>query len=309
MRYPELLKVSWMRYWQNKSLLSVLLLEFIARTIAIAAFIAIDIAVVVALNGPVIPGEAGLTQFMNAKTYIVLTILLLVEFFAILYINSFFSAGFFGMLRNVVQDGSTTFDEFLPNAKRYWYATFRYLIIPYILLLLAMLPFAYFYALSATAAAFGGMFDASLLPYLAVSGVITLLVAAAILYWFSYGSAIIVFDDTDAWTAMKDSFALAKRRAGATMMMTALCMLVLLLAFAIYHSINLTFMLLAQRLQQEWMLTAARILELLLQIITLSAAVIAGIIVFMVYDGITSEKAARHVRAEKMPVSRIRKRA
>jgi hypothetical protein len=126
MRYSERLSLSFKQYWQNRSLLSVLLLEFIARTIFIAISIMVDIFIVMWINGATVGAVPDVGAFLNLKTYAVLAALLIVQFIGLLYINSFFSAGLFGMLKNVIQDGSTTFDEFMPSAKRYWYETFRY---------------------------------------------------------------------------------------------------------------------------------------------------------------------------------------
>jgi hypothetical protein len=299
MRYSERLSFSFKQYWQNRSLLSVLLLEFIARTIFIAICIIVDIFVVMWVNGAAINAVPDVGAFLNIKTYTILAILLILQFIGLLYINSFFSAGLFGMLKNVIQDGSTTFDEFMPSAKRYWYETFRYLLLPYGIMMLALLPFMYIYGVMSVMVTLGAMpYDGVLVPLL-----VTLLIAVAatiiVLFWFSYGPAIIVFEDASAWDAIKESCKLAKRNAGKTALMSATCIIIVAIAFLLMHGINIGMTMLGMRVQAAWFDTARRIIELLLNIVIISASVIAGIFIFRTYDDLTMRKAARHVRTGK----------
>jgi hypothetical protein len=299
MRFTRRLGLSFRQFWENRSLLSVLLLEFIARTVLIVLFIVINLAAIALINQDTMQwlpsGAPDLGSLMNAKTYAALLILGIIEFIAILYVNSFFSAGYFGMVKNIIQDGSTTFAEFFPSAKRYWYATFRYLLPPYIIMTLAIIPFAFLYGVYSMVAAFGGSMDAQSLATLAIAFTIASVVSVIIVFWFSYGPAIIVFEDIGAWQAMRESFLLARRHFAATAAMTLTISAIIGIALALVYGINIGFAYLTLRVGSAELAALAQTIELLLNIVTLSAAVIAGLFVFHTYEDLTMRKEVRRV--------------
>jgi hypothetical protein len=251
-------------------------------------------------------GTPQLDSFMNAKTFVVLAILFVIEFVAFLYVNSFFSAGYFGMLKNIVQDGSTSFDEFMPNAKRYWYPTFRYLALPYLILLVFTLPFAYFYGIFSMVAAVGGIMTASSLNYILITFAIAFIAAVAILFWFSYGPALIVFEDMDARQAMKTSFKLARTNLWPTTVMTVTCTVIVGVTMLLVYGVNLGFAWLVVSSSQ--LAAVANVVELLLNIAIISAGIVASVFIFYTYDELTMRKDARHMHTRK-PTHHLKRKA
>lgn len=302
MRYAKRLGASFRDFFHNKSLLSVLLLEFIARIVLFSFFIIINVLIVMLLNQSNIlwtpAGTPILSSLMNAKTFVTLTILTIIEFVGFLYVNSFFSAGYFGMLKNIVQDGSTSFDEFIPNAKRYWYPSFRYLAAPYIIAFVTSLPFMYFYGIFVMVAVSGGIMDASSLNIIAMSFGISVLAAVILLYWFSYGPALIVFEDMQALEATKTSFKMARQNVSATILMTTTCVLIIGIAFLLVFGVNLGFAWIISRAPSAALEFTAHLIEYLLYIVIISAGIIASVFVFYTYDELTMRKDARHMHTK-----------
>lgn len=304
MSYSTNLSASFSQFWGNRSLLSVLLLELVARTLLIILFVLVNGAAVIGLNG--VPSTPDIDHFLNAKTVITLAILALVEFFIILYVSSFFSAGFFGMLKNVIQDGATTFHEFLPNAKRYWQPTFRFLLVPYIIMLLSMIPFIFVYTSASAAMLYGARLDPATVQLLVLTLGISLLVLLLLSFLLSYGPAIIVFHDAGAWEASKESMQLAKRYVGKTLAMIITVGIIIGIMLLLVNLINgaISYWLDSIGAPSQ----AMQFTEFVLSIFVVVAIIIASIFVFQTFDDITMRRKARHVGTSK-PKQAIRRKA
>ena len=154
MSHIDHLSFSFKQFWNNKSLLSVMLLEFILTFLLGILFFVADLAIITVLNKAalgaiVVPidspqyQQAFLIAIWNMHTILVIGVILLMQSVILVYVDSFFKSGFYGMIKNVIQDGSTSFKEFLPEAKRYWHAMFRLLLLRYAIFAAVAIPFIF----------------------------------------------------------------------------------------------------------------------------------------------------------------------
>ncbi len=190
-----MLKRAWQDFLHNPVLTLLLFLEFLFFTPVTVLFF----------------------LFQNASPYLVGSAQLLL----FLLIDAFFKAGFFGMAKNVVIDGSTSLREFLPNAKRYWVPILSFQGTVLLLLVLAGLPLLFF----------GRLPDNGALVLLAlVFFMVVLLVVVA--YWMLWAIPFVLFKNRTFLDAIRDSISMANRNVKGTVV-TALIMLLVLLTASI----------------------------------------------------------------------------
>ena len=300
MEYSPKIKQSFSGMWNNKSLWSVLILELILTTILGILFFLGDTAVVAYLNSDVLQG--GLTGFdwtllLNAKTIVTTVFLLVLQFFIFVYVDSFFKSGFYGMIKNYVKDGSTTFKEFIPEAKRFWHPMFRLLLIRFVIFAVFGIPFmlALFSILGTTPQ----FIDSSQIILFAVTALVFAIVALLVFFWFLYSEAYVVFDDMGAWESIKASARLANQNKGTSIVVILLAILFLLGAGIISGLLVLPLDLAVKATQSTGLAITRDVINFLLNIISLVATVVVSILVFLVYSELTTIKAARTT-----PVSR-----
>ena len=160
--------------WRSPALLGILFVEFVALFIASIGFALIPVA------------SLGV-----AIAILVIQLVLSLLFDAVV------TAGFSGMVRNAVEDGSTTIREFLPALRRYWTRFVGYFIIRAAIIILLAIPFI-ISVIDPPIAGYTGFHYA----WFAFFAVASALVA---FFWLLWTAAIIVFDDAQTLDALKDS--------------------------------------------------------------------------------------------------------
>jgi len=289
MRYWEKLGKSFSGFWRSPSLLGVLLLCYVLYALlAVLSILAQN-----ALLQLLAPGATDPAQLFTPTIMAALFVFTVIETFVMVYAFSFFLAGFFGMVKNSQQDGSTRFREFFPSAKRYWRATFRYLWLPVIILFVFSLPFRYLGTIaqqySTISAVPSLQFSLLLLSALAVS----LIALVMTLFFFSFGPAIIVYDDAEAWSATKESFKLSYKNVGRTLsaVFTTLLFLgvVVILSAAVLFSAESAF-------TSQSGVTLFLLLKVLFDVLIIIAGIVSAFFVFYTYRDLTIATAARKQR-------------
>jgi hypothetical protein len=292
-----------------------MLLEFIARMILLMVFMLLDVFIIGVMNKDVIIGMTSqnfdFTPLLNAPTIIVTLVLVIIELIVMLYINSFFSAGFFGMVKNHVKDGSTSFGEFMPSVKRYWTAMFRFLFIRYAVMLVFSIPlgFAIFSVLGTSP----GFVTTAQWAILAIAFAVALVCGLIIYFWLFYGEAAIVFEDLEAWKAVKRSSAIARSNVKVTLgALFSVVLFLILASLAVslclapfdYMIAKIT---LAQGDPQAWVLTR-QIIELVLNIVTISAMIITSIFIFLTYNQVVGKRPAAKPVKEQVKATSIKRK-
>ena len=204
-----MLSLSFKETWKNPALIGVSVLQIIALF-----FLGL-------LFGLFMYGVFS-TRAPSIGMIIAFLFVLLLQFLIFLLIRGFFSAGFYVMVKNVTQDGSTTFREFVPGAKRYWLHFAAYLFCRYLIVLLLMMPFL----VSLSSDPMGGI---GFFPSAAQIGWFFFWVvssAIVLFFWLLWGEALIVYEDLSAWEAIKGSIRMANENVGQTVKVALLSGLV-----------------------------------------------------------------------------------
>jgi hypothetical protein len=303
MNYSDRVTASFREFWKSPALLSVLILEFIITILLAFLFFFSDTVLVGMLNKAAVAqvieqtGTIDWHVFLNTKTMVVLAVLLLIQGFVFIYIDSFFKSGFYGMLKNLVQDGTTTFNEFMPMAKRYWPAMFRFLLVRYALMLLVLAPFfvaAIQFVATTPALVTQGQYIA-LFTTLAAGALLALLIS----FWFLYGEAVIVFDDARASEGIRGSMQLANKNVGFSLATLFTFIAIAALGVIAASIISFPFDYAAEATKSFGLAILADVVRFVLNLITISATVVASIFVFLSYRDLTEAPAVRKAPAVK----------
>ncbi|HIH24981.1 TPA: hypothetical protein HA251_08160 [Candidatus Woesearchaeota archaeon] len=198
---------AWSLLRHSPSLIGVLVLEYIARTVLVVLFIMIDAMIVLAMNPDAAsilatqPGSIG--PLLNAPTIAVVVLVVIIELLILLYASSFFISGFYGMAKNTIKDGSARFGEFIPSVKRYWRVFFRFYFLKYGLTILLFIP-----AIIMTAVLLAspqGATDTMVYLSFAIALLFSVIATVVLHVWLFYGEAVIIFADAEALPAAKQS--------------------------------------------------------------------------------------------------------
>jgi hypothetical protein len=299
MQHGAKLKYAFTKVWQSPALLSVSLLEFIFTVLLGFLFYLLDMFILKSMNIEVFSAAGGdWHSLVNPTTIFVGLLLILVQGIIFVYVTSFFKAGFYGMLKNTIHDNSTVFAEFMPSAKRYWYALFRLLLFRYAILFCIASPFILSFIIYVwTTPQFVSSSLSLVLMSTFLLGILLGLLTFFLLMW---SEAIIVFEDEDALNAMKQSFQLTKKY----MMIPFVAFLVFLLlivgAVVVSSIISVPFELAATRLPPaegakiglmtpQWQMTND-LVDFLLNVVTIYASIVGSLFIFAVYYELTREK-------------------
>jgi hypothetical protein len=313
MTYGERLKTSFAHFKKSPSLLNVMIMEFILSVLLGILFFVGNLAIIVwlnqtgfqALGDQALDMEAFIAVALNAKTIITLVLVLIVEGLIFVYMDSFFKAGFYGMLKNAVHDGSTTFQEFVPEAKRYWHPMFRFLLLRYVLLIVFGIPLIV--AAISVAGTTPALISSSQWVLLGVTFTIFIVAMLLIFFWLFYGEAVIVFEDADTKQAVKDSGRIVKQHLGATIGAFLIVVGIILVATVVESVLALPFDALAEKVGSTAFLRD--VVKFLLNIITISAGIIASIFIFLTYDNFTNTRSVRKPTAKMTTKKPIRRKA
>jgi hypothetical protein len=310
MTFGQRLSASFSQFKKSPSLLTVMVLEFILSVLLGMLFFIGNLAIIVYLNETALGSisreamdiQALINIAMNARTIITMGILLVLQGIIFVYMDSFFKSGFYGMLKNAVHDGSTTFQEFVPEAKRYWHPMFRFLLLRYALIVLFGIPF--FIALLMFAGTNPALISTGQVTFFIGSLIVFVIALLLIFFWLFYGEAVIVFEDATAKQAVRDSTRLAKQNfkltAGSFLVIAAM----IIVAAIIESIIVMPFDYLAQNVASMQVLRD--FVRFILNIITISAGIIASIFIFLTYDHLTTK---REVRRPAAKISKIKRKA
>lgn len=206
-RMREPLSRAWSLLRHSPSLVGVLVLEYIARTVLVVLFIMLDAMIVLAMNPDAVsvltaqPG--GIGPLLNAPTITVVLLLVIIELFILLYASSFFISGFYGMAKNTIKDGSARFSEFIPSVKRYWRSFFRFYFLKYGLTIIVFIPAIIMTVLLLASPQNAADSQAYISFIIAV--LFSVIAAIALHVWLFYGEAAMVFADAEALPAAKRS--------------------------------------------------------------------------------------------------------
>jgi|GEM_PF-5687110 len=310
MDYAPKLKQSFSGMWHNKSLWSVLILELILVTVVGILFFLGDLAVLAYINKDIVAN--GLTTaadwyaLLNMKTYLVGGILLLIQGLIFVYLSSFFTAGFIGMVKNLVKDGSTTFAEFIPEAKRFWYPMFRLTLVRYAILTVVAIPaFFAFLSFSLTTPQF---LETSQIVYLVVSFLVLAVVATLVYFWFLYSEACVAFEDMQALQSIKTSARMANQNIGTSAVIVLLAFVIFFGAGIISALLILPFDIAIELQPQPWLMFTRSVVNFLLNIFTILATIVASVFVFLAYQELTVIKSVRKMPVAAMPKTTIKRR-
>lgn len=309
MEYSERLRSSFVAIGRSPSLLAVMLLEFIARMVLVVLFAILDLAVLGYINKDVLsamtPDTMSWAPLLNPTTIIVGVLLLVVQMLILLYIHSFFASGFFGMVKNYVKDGSTVFAEFMPGVRRYWRATFRFLFVRYGVMLLLSIPFGI--ALFNVLGTQPGFVTNTQWGLFIGASIFTIITGILLFFWLFFGEAAIVFEDLEAWEAVKRSGSIASKRIGLVIGGLVTIFVIVLIASFIVTILTLPFDVKIESLRavgdtaamSGWMM-ARDIVNFILNVVTIVANIIVVVFIFLTFnDAVGGRPAARPVVATK----------
>jgi len=292
MSYIDRFRKSFVAAKKNPALLSVLILKFILSALLFMLFAVVDTLIIIMLNKSAlqfVPVEMlGVNSFLNAKTVFVASILFLVELFIFTYVNSFFNAGFYAMIKNMMCDGSTLFKEFFPEAKKYWAAFFRLLLVKYALFLIVALPLIV--GLISYLATVPSAISTTQAWWLIGSIFFFGLATITLFFVFLYAGAVLVYEREDALPAMKASLQLIKNKFWYSVCIGLTIAGLFFVAFILSALLLIPFEKLAQLFPDKGVVILHDIASFVLNIVTLIATVITSIFLFMSYDELTMKR-------------------
>jgi hypothetical protein len=292
MAYSDRIKSSFAGFWRNPSLLVVLILEFVGLLV---------LGVLFTLLSMVMPK----TWLSGQPTLalVVMLLIMLVQLFVYLYVHSFFASGFYGMAKNLVQDGSTVFSEFVANAKRYWHEFFWFLFVKSVIFILIGAP------LFIAAVSFYGTDPSLVTPDQQTAVLVTLSLFltlwTVVSFWLLYAKASITFREDGPLKAINTSFKMANARAGASLAALMWVVLTAVVGIALFFLLLLPFDLAYNATQSTTWSVVGDIFYLLFTVVPMSASIIGSLFVFFTYEEITADKPHKTVvKVAKRPVAR-----
>lgn len=293
MSHLERLAESGQDLWRNPSIMGVMVLQYVLFTLLGVLFILIDLAVVASINGealaPLLTGTAPTEAFVhaiwNAPTIITLSIIIFIQLAILTFIGALFTAGAYGMIRNLLLDGNTTFKEFVPMARRYTGRIFRFTLLRYAIILipLIILTFAFVGILGTTQ---GLVSDSQFTFLFGAMGLVAAVALTASLLLL-YGDAIIVFEDIDAIPAAKRAVVLVRAHFKTSFAAGVLAVVLVLLFMAL-----LIFVSIPLQPSPETTPTFARVMgtqavDILGNVLLLAVSLTITIFIFRTYRAVT----------------------
>ena len=273
--------------WRNPSLLGVLVLQYAIVTLLGILFGLMDIALIASLNGGTLgplldqgaPQEALIGAVWNAKTAIALGVVGGVQFLLLTAVASWFTAGAYGMIRNLLLDGSTALREFRPMARRFVWRIFRFTLLRYALLAVLTAPLVFsFLGIAGTTS---GLVTPGQMAFFTIALIAFVVIGLFVMLLLLYGDAVIVFEDAGALRAAKRTLLLVRRHPW-TSLVTGLLSIALLALFAIIISF-----LLAPLRAAKQAVVASEGLGIIGNVLLVAAGTVVVIFIFRTYRSIT----------------------
>lgn len=301
MKITQNLSRAFALFIQNPSLFGVALSEMILLYLAGMLFFLGDMAILFAMNKdrlanvPLENLDASLAAFMNPTTIAVFLLLLFIQGLALLLLDSFFKSGLYGMMKNAILDGSTSFAEFMPEAKRFWPPMLRFLFIKYFLVILVLSPFIFIiFRLMTTP-------QTSVSDSLAIASLLSMTLSfflwGVLSFVLLYGEAGVVLGRMTAFESVKSSVSTIKKHF-LTSVLLGLLIIGLFLAILIFEWI-LTIPINAQEPASNVFdsgsspaLSIARMtVSFFSNLLILSLTIISSLLIFLMYRGFSSKRA------------------
>ncbi|MDD9953945.1 MAG: hypothetical protein OXR66_06430 [Candidatus Woesearchaeota archaeon] len=282
MRFAKLFTQSVKDAAKNLSLLGVLLIAFITTALAGLLFFLLDNYFLTVLHPGIATAQdpiAFINSQLDMPTIAMLLTLLLVQSIVLLLIDSFFRAGFYGMIKNLYHDGHTTIREFTPNAKRFFLPLFGFQFVRYALLFIIGIPFLFTLL----------QFMSSSYPDMVQLGVvfgITSLLALIVLFFLLFGEVIIVAENESSAGAVLRSVRTVKKYFVRSLITGLTVFLLLGVVYVVSGFIETPLGAACQAAQGGTMCIAADAVNILFRIVTICAGIITSIFIFRVYKGL-----------------------
>jgi hypothetical protein len=298
MSYLANLRKSFSDFFSNPALLTVAILWFLLTFLVSILFDMIRLSALYYVNpglfNAFLTGAQDWFTHLNTATYVSLGVFYVIEGFVFAYILSFFMAGFYGMLKNLMQDGSTVFAEFFPEAKRHWYAMFRLQITRVAAGLLMILLFGY--SLLQLAGTTPGFITATQQLAITISTILGILLFLLLTYFLLYSESMVVLESTGAWTAIRDSSRLAANRIARTITIFLTMLLLIALAALLVYVLSAATDALLQPQASKAMMIIATILNYLYLLVGFSGVILSHLFIIRNYYQMTVDTAGRKQR-------------
>lgn len=281
--------------WRNPSVWGVLIAQYVLFLLLMLLVGAIDFFLLLAINADTlaplavdpssVPPEALVNAIWNPTTFIVMGIVIAIEFVLLMIVAAWFTAGAYGMIRNLLLDGSTTIREFFPNAKRFVWKIWRFSLLRLALLAIPLIPFLYTFAtLIGTTPGFATTTQLTL--FLITLGVLTI-VGLLVALLFLYGDAVIVFEDVDAIPAAKRTLALVRQNLGVSVVTGLLALASVILFSIVLGLLIMPVQVTADARQTTGWIVASETLSVLQNAILVALGAIVTIFIFRTYRLVT----------------------
>jgi hypothetical protein len=293
MKYGARLSYSVRSFFANPALLSVILLWFILNFLLAILFDLVKLALLPFVNPEYL--QAALTgmdttPFLTPATYAFNAVFFLVQGFVFVYVLSFFSAGLFGMFKNLMQDGSTIFREFFPEAKRNWYVMFRIQLARFAITFVVMM-LAY-YGLMQYLGTTAGFLTSAQWAIIIFCLLLSVIIFAAMSFLLLYAESDAVLSQSMAMQAMKTSAASARKHALYSLGVMLTAAVIVLIGGVVVLSLS---SLVSKAFDDTGAVSMiiSSLLNYLLLIVVFSAGIIANIFIVRSYYDLTKGHKAR----------------
>lgn len=280
--------------WRNPSVLGVLLLQYILVMLVVVLFVAIDAAIIWWLNsgtlGPLLSAdqfqpEALLNAIWNARTISTIVAVGLIQLVLLLLLSSIFTAGALGMMRNLLLDGSTRFQEFPSMARRFTGQVFRFTLLRYALL---AIPIGLFlFAVLSVLGTTPELIDSTQIGLLITSGVILLVVGVLVAFLLMYGDAVIVFEDLGALHAARRTLRIVREHPGTSIAAGLLGFTTIIVLSIIVSLLTMPLSIAADATGSAGLLVGEQVVSFLGNIILMAAGLVVTIFLFRTYRHLT----------------------
>ena len=327
MAYFNRLGSSFSGFWKNPAMLGVMIMDFIAKTVIGSAFVILDIFLLSKINPlamqaitdtysqfmtVAVTGTGTFTMnwtpFLDPTTLAVMIPLILLQFLLIVYVNTFFLSGFFGMAKNYTQDGKTKISEFMPSVKRYWHGMFWLTFARNVLMVVIFTPFLL--AFSSYMGTATDLISTGQIVFIVVTAIFLVLMLIMVSLALFYAEAAIVFEDLNAMPAIKRSWNVMKQNFGVTIL-TGLGVLVLFfLSDVLVKLLMLPFdMIVENTLGNETWLLIQNIASWCFNVVAISASIITGLFILLTYREIVGKSRIVKAAPEKSTGKTVDKKA
>lgn len=293
MSHIERLKASGTDLWRNPSVMGVMVLQYLLASLLVILCIVTDLAVVAGMNkvalGPLLAQEASPEAFVyalwNTPTIVVVVILVIIQLAILTFVSAMFTAGAYGMIKNLLLDGTTTFREFVPEARRYTGKIFRFALLRFAILIIpiALFALAVVSVLGTTPGLVTGGQYAFLFSALGLLLGVGLIASLLLIY----GDAVIVFEDIGALAAAKRTFALVRKRPGVTIATALLAFGVMLLLIIIVMVLSIPLQPAAGSSPSLGRVMSAQAADIVGNVLLLATSLLITIFIFRTYRFIT----------------------